>query len=113
ISRWLNCCIRSHEECRKRELENDFPHRSNILLIDTKNMCLAEAFTDYGYIALSYVWGGASQFTTTTKNIQGLLKPESLVAVWEQIPLVIQEAFKLTVQVGEQFLWVDSLCIVQ
>lgn len=112
---WLNWCVTHHEECSRRELDSVFGDAEDILLIDTGRLCLVKAQTNYRYIALSYVWGPNPHFTTltTTGSVEKFLEPESLLDIWDKLPRVVQEAIDLTDRIGERFLWVDFLCIIQ
>ncbi|KAF1850840.1 HET-domain-containing protein [Cucurbitaria berberidis CBS 394.84] len=85
------------------------------LLIDTTRMCLTQAKTTDRYFALSYVWGQVPQLKTTRNNLYELSLEGSFGnSLWKsQIPRTIMDAIQLTSLMGEQFLWVDSLCIVQ
>ncbi|KAK1659902.1 heterokaryon incompatibility protein-domain-containing protein [Colletotrichum godetiae] len=65
----------------------------------------------YPYVALSYVWGQASSATATLANIAALQAPGALNG--QEIPATIREAMNLTRLLGERYLWVDRLCIVQ
>jgi len=62
------------------------------------------------YIALSYVWGkGREQFMTNQSNLESNKAGIPL----EQLSKTIQHAVLCTRRMGLQFLWVDTLCIVQ
>ncbi|RYP37982.1 hypothetical protein DL767_002710 [Monosporascus sp. MG133] len=61
------------------------------------------------YAALSYCWGGEQVHKTTTEN----LPRYSLNVQWENLPKTIQDAVKVTAALGIEYLWVDSICIVQ
>ncbi|KAK1636350.1 heterokaryon incompatibility, partial [Colletotrichum phormii] len=63
------------------------------------------------YVALSYVWGQASSATAMLANIAALQAPGALDG--QEIPATIQEAMDLTRLLGERYLWVDRLYIVQ
>jgi hypothetical protein len=61
------------------------------------------------YAALSYCWGGPQPFRTVA---------DSLTAYTEEIPFsklpkTILDAFEVTRRLGLQYIWIDSLCIVQ
>jgi hypothetical protein len=113
LQSWINYCIDWHQECGRRELALVFPESVGILLIDVKRMCLVNAATKFRYLALSYVWGRVRQFNTTAAHLEDLLKENSLEKVKSEIPNVIQDAIYLSRCLGEDYLWVDSLCIVQ
>lgn len=61
------------------------------------------------YVALSYCWGGDQPYKTTRARIRS----EDVGLDWHSLPTTIQDAVKVTVGLGFQYLWVDSLCIVQ
>ncbi|PSN74253.1 HET-domain-containing protein [Corynespora cassiicola Philippines] len=63
------------------------------------------------YLALSYVWGGPQEFQNVRAIDTKLQLPGSLLK--HPLPKTIEDAILLTSNVGERFLWVDSLCIVQ
>ncbi|KAK1455634.1 heterokaryon incompatibility protein [Colletotrichum melonis] len=116
---WLRACASSHgDHCVP-------PPRLGaarpLWLIDVRAYCLVVVKDDreeenssvslYPYVALSYVWGQASSATATLANIAALQSPGALDG--QDIPATIWEAMELTRLLGERYLWVDRLCIVQ
>jgi len=83
------------------------------ILIDTK---AEKLFTDAGiarrYVALSYVWGNVKTLKTSKLNFRELQEPGSL-SLRSDVPRVIKDAMKFTRLLGETYLWVDALCIIQ
>lgn len=69
------------------------------------------------YVALSYVWGqrsaGEKPYTTTRANIMTHIQHGGLETAWGKLPRTIQEAILLVSRLGERYIWIDSLCIVQ
>ncbi|KAM0797559.1 heterokaryon incompatibility, partial [Usnea florida] len=63
------------------------------------------------FLALSYVWGGCQKFQSTKQNQSFLGQRCSLRDVG--LPLTIRDAIDLVREIGERYLWVDSLCITQ
>ncbi|KAF2178434.1 HET-domain-containing protein [Zopfia rhizophila CBS 207.26] len=67
------------------------------------------------YVALSHCWGkhppteDSPQFCTTDDNIQLRLKGFS----FSKLPKTFQEAVRVTRELDIQYLWIDSLCIIQ
>ncbi|RYP78176.1 hypothetical protein DL771_000653 [Monosporascus sp. 5C6A] len=61
------------------------------------------------YAALSYCWGGDQVHKTTTEN----LPRYSLNVQWENLPKTIQDAVTVAAALDIEYLWVDSICIVQ
>ncbi|KAJ2999053.1 hypothetical protein NUW58_g134 [Xylaria curta] len=65
------------------------------------------------YIALSYVWGADSAYTTTTENVMLHRTHGGLENVIQQFPDAIRDAIELARRLGFKYLWIDRLCIVQ
>ncbi|KAK3367336.1 heterokaryon incompatibility protein-domain-containing protein [Lasiosphaeria ovina] len=62
------------------------------------------------YILLSYCWGRSNESTKTTHaNIEERTKSLDVGS----LPKTIRDAIHLTRALGERYLWVDALCIVQ
>ena len=81
-------------------------------LINVQKMCVVKAQPDWSYICLSYVWGTAPTKTqamqTTIHNVE---LPFGLDKV--DLPQTIRDAIRFAQDMGELYLWVDCLCIVQ
>ena len=61
------------------------------------------------YVTLSYVWGQTEQFKLSSNNLnQGYAEIPR-----ERCLKTIRDAMKITALLGERYLWVDTLCIVQ
>lgn len=91
-----------------------------IRLIDTRLDCLVELTADeitggrIKWVALSYVWGKKRFPTLKKDNLNSWTKPGALTAASvPDIPDTICDAISVARNMGEQYLWVDSLCIIQ
>ncbi|KAH8892564.1 HET-domain-containing protein [Thozetella sp. PMI_491] len=62
------------------------------------------------YAALSYCWGGSFTGTKTTKTT---LKQHYTCIDPSLLPKTIRDATQVTRALGLEYLWVDSLCVVQ
>lgn len=116
VRAWLTICDSFHEnECsniwtRDLSSSNQVPW---IYCIDVKHLRLVQIPRTDRYTALSYVWGSVDQFRTKKTSLDLLLTPGALSSVLDQIPQTIIDAIDLTGDLGFEYLWVDSLCIVQ
>jgi hypothetical protein len=120
ISRWISRCEQSHDRCRiesgienSDELDLVFPALGVLRLIDVESKCIIETQSLPKYVSLRYVWGSVSNFRLTKANRNKLLMPGSLDEVWGRLPRTIQDAINVTRRLGAQYLWVDSLCLLQ
>ena len=116
---WMNRCIGEHPECR-RYLEDNaqiwYPTRlidvghpkcldtSAVRLHDTRN-----SPAQGPYACLSHCWGGKVPLMLIESNEQEFLKGISL----HDLPRSFADAVQVARQLGIQYLWIDSLCIIQ
>ncbi|RDW56986.1 hypothetical protein BP6252_13939 [Coleophoma cylindrospora] len=108
IELWISNC-QQHSCCTNSRYETPkMPTR--ILLIEKHKVSLQEAAGKRGiYATLSHCWGN-SQVLTTTKET---LEHRHSGIRWDSLPRVFQEAIALTKNLGIEYLWIDSLCIIQ
>ncbi|KAK3377218.1 heterokaryon incompatibility protein [Lasiosphaeria ovina] len=111
LASWLQHCEAEHDRC-KAQLSAVATLLPRLLVIDVKEMRLAEASTPR-YFALSYVWGPAKVFMTMRSEFPSLCEPGALAQLGDKLPLLLQDAILLVQRLGERYLWVDSLCIIQ
>ncbi|KAI1458554.1 heterokaryon incompatibility protein-domain-containing protein [Annulohypoxylon moriforme] len=118
LKAWLKFCDRNHgPACSQTTLSCDLP--LGFRLIDTEAMCITDSPKTHQYVALSYVWSLASSEPSSaaaglelrTDNWNDLSKAGSLSLL--DLPDVIADAIRLCVTLGQQYLWVDRLCILQ
>lgn len=118
IRSWLHVCEHEHTCVAKTGTR-----QSPIWLIDTKYKCIVRG-TDQRYVALSYTWQEPSPtspaepkrtFQLDRKTLSMLQQPGSLSRsdIAHQLPKAIKGAIELVPLIGERYLWVDRLCIVQ
>jgi hypothetical protein len=62
-------------------------------------------------VALSYVWGGVDQHTLTEDTLEMLKAPNGIQR--SHLTTTIRDAIMFTERLGERYLWVDALCIIQ
>lgn len=61
------------------------------------------------YAALSYCWGRSNHFVLTADTLEDLRNGFHL----SQLPQTLQDAVRVTREIGLRYLWVDALCIFQ
>ena len=112
IKSWYSTCLDGKCGGNPRaNLKVDLPE--GFRLIDVRRMCIVEGNASCRYLALSYVWGG-SKTLLNTNGIKIELETEGfLLKRSKALPDTIKDAIDLVKELGERYLWVDSLCIIQ
>ena len=87
--------------------------QTDITVVDIRHSCLVEIAMGSRYVALSYTWGGDQPFKNDRAHNSALHQPGALQKYWNAIPRTIQDAVTFTKLIGIEYLWVDSLCIIQ
>ncbi|KAK0648540.1 heterokaryon incompatibility protein-domain-containing protein [Cercophora newfieldiana] len=108
---WLHECLASHEACVK--LTPSYMPKRILRVWKTVQgdyvVQLQEKVSAAQYVTLSYCWGGDQIHKTTKARVQ---VPDPIID-WDCLPKTIQDSVRATVDLGIDYLWVDSLCIVQ
>lgn len=112
IKKWYQCCLTdncgpSPSPPSEELMLEDFR------LIDVQRWCIVKCEPPHRYIALSYVWGGSETLRNMQRIRQSLEVEGALLDRIHQLPRTIKDAMSLIKKLGERYLWVDSLCIVQ
>lgn len=121
IKQWINDCQNpqssnimepeSHSYCQSNSTIK--PEALGITLIDVRDRRLVPGDTSQRYLTLSYVWGRDHSFLQAkTHNVSKLHENQALTRA-AGVPTLIDDAIDFTKSIGEQYLWVDSLCLVQ
>lgn len=108
---WLSRCEADHHNCRPG-CWADEPDLT-LRLIDVKRRCVVKAPPNCRYMALSYVWGGVEQLQLESGTFARLTKDGGISNGSQDIPKSIMDAVALVEMLGEEYLWVDALCIMQ
>ena len=110
---WINRCQTIHQGKCGQPLWLGPEHQGLIsfLVIDVDKMCIVDAPASCRYVALSYCWGTAPMLRHLQSNSTALRKEGALID--SSAPATIIDAIQLVKGVGEKYLWVDALCIVQ
>jgi hypothetical protein len=114
---WKERCNRTHgDACEHPEKFRGIDSAQPTWLVDTLNGCLVPGNEERTrYITLSYTWGQTETLRNDKSIVDQLQKPGVLVAgsLAEKVPRTIRNAIDVVRLLGERYLWVDSLCIVQ
>jgi len=137
IQRWITECSRTHgDHCQAKPWSRASPTSTSAItncrdfrplwLVDVQKSCIKPAQSDDRYVALSYVWGqqrkgfsnreGEPPFEALQSNIVALQQEGALITIGTTtapLPQTILDAIGIPNLLGERYLWVDRLCIVQ
>jgi len=121
IHKWLTSCLDSHNECRET-LAGELCSKDNLLptrlidvtatpprLIETSTL----PKTTGQYLCLSYCWGSLSDSSEYCKLTRASLTKFTVALPFDALPKTIQDGMLITRSLGQRYLWVDSLCIIQ
>jgi hypothetical protein len=105
---WLAFCVQTHEECRR--VENVFvpPRLLRVTCAqDEVHFVSMDITKPVPYAVLSYCWGGDQPSKTVKSNVD--IVPRAI----KDLPQTIHDAILVTRQLKLEYLWVDSMCIIQ
>lgn len=117
MKNWLRVCQDTHANCSNqtqtfmptRLLDvQAFPGSRDVKLVASKSM-RSDSYTKPTYLTLSHCWGKLPLIETTLENIRHM---ENGVRFGD-LSRTFQDAVTLTRRLGQRYLWIDSLCIVQ
>ncbi|KAM5343260.1 hypothetical protein ACJ41O_014226 [Fusarium nematophilum] len=114
---WISICKNEHQgQCHEPPWLKGVSAASPDWFIDVIQECIVPApGGKTNYVALSYTWGLGRNLKNTKATLQelqqlGALKLPHFAA---QLPETIRNTIDLVRLLGERYLWVDALCIVQ
>ncbi|KAF2096285.1 HET-domain-containing protein [Rhizodiscina lignyota] len=112
VQRHVNSCTTvstGHSGCAS---SRSFPLPTRVLRVgdDHNHPYLYESQGEsIKYIALSHCWGGVSPLITT----KATLDQRKQAIPYFSLPKTFQDAVCITRKLGVEYLWIDSLCIIQ
>jgi len=108
---WIWTCQTKHPNC-EREATGLFRDITPRRIVDVRNGTVKVSTYDKQspYLTLSHRWGKDPQgsWVSNSSNING-----REFDVEDELPSTIQDAIGITRLLGYDFIWIDSLCIVQ
>lgn len=116
LRRWRRSCnSQQHGGCRHNPIQYILAKTPPAYLIDTWSMCLIPGYENASYVALIYVWGKEPFFQINRANIHNLQVSNALKCLHKKlgVPRTISDAMLVVQLLGERYLWVDAVCIVQ
>lgn len=109
---WLQNCESSHSMCWWTGPKLSF----HLRLFDVTFQCVRSFQVSLDntvrYVTLSYVWGSQAQRLTLTRTNHNVLNKKGAIEL-DDLSRTIRDAAVVVQMLGERYLWVDALCIVQ
>ncbi|EWG35949.1 hypothetical protein FVEG_00129 [Fusarium verticillioides 7600] len=111
IRSWIGDCINDHEDCKVESEDRPFPSRLvSVGDEDIEPHLFITNPDDNGrYIALSHCWGDTMPLKTTKASFTEFCHSISFA----RFPKTFQEAIIVCRKLNIEYLWIDSLCIIQ
>lgn len=112
LQNWLSTCENTHEWCPWKHPTRPIQLR----LLDVDKLCIEDFLNTSDqplrYAALSYVWGSRTQRLKLEQANVNALHLEGGIET-TQLSRTIRDAVSVVRMLGERYLWVDSMCIIQ
>ncbi|KAJ5546938.1 HET-domain-containing protein [Penicillium frequentans] len=116
MRQWLGHCETYHgDRCKKHDWGIIMQRPRFLRLIDVHNLRLVEVHNpgNHRFLALSYVWGQVNAVRLKYDNKEEMMQFQGLGKFLDSLPRTIVDAMELVRAIGESYLWVDTLCILQ
>lgn len=107
----LNDCDSNHPECQP---QRPGPLPTRLIHLGSKDLpgltlYITRHMDNIQYAALSHPWGKGPHFCTTQANVEAHLKRID----FQSLPAMFQDAVVTARELGLEYLWIDSICILQ
>ncbi|OAT14339.1 hypothetical protein BDBG_09396 [Blastomyces gilchristii SLH14081] len=109
FKRWKQLCQEVHGTKCSQIFKGTQKIRPRVIDVDQRRLTFAHE--DDRWVCLSYVWGKAQTLRLLKDNLQTFSTPGSLGP--NILPNIAEDALQVTKGLGERYLWIDSLCIIQ
>ncbi|KAF4846576.1 hypothetical protein CGCSCA4_v006065 [Colletotrichum siamense] len=112
VRQWLSTCSEHHLGCYPHQstLEAEIP---SFRVIDVPRRCITAMPNSIRYVALSYVWGQVDTYRLLKGNYKDMMRFGGLTRNWKRLPRTIRDVILFTEAIGERYLWIDTLCLIQ
>ncbi|SCV26329.1 related to flavin-containing monooxygenase [Fusarium fujikuroi] len=111
IRGWIKDCVNDHQNCKVVSEDRPFPTR--VLSVGNEDrdphLFIPSSDNRGRYIALSHCWGDFMPLKTTKASFTEFCH----CIHFNRFPKTFQEAIIICRQLDVEYLWIDSLCIIQ
>ncbi|KAH8653696.1 heterokaryon incompatibility protein-domain-containing protein [Xylariales sp. PMI_506] len=109
---WLARCLSQHQSCREHGDDARAVRPTRLLSLDGTIRLIDDAEIEIkeNYVTLSHCWGDPSGIPQLRHETEISFRQEIPFAI---LPKTFQDAVTITRKLGYNYLWIDSLCIIQ
>lgn len=113
---WLADCVENHRQCKARWQLGPARVLDLCAFADSDDLRLVDCPSDPSaphapFFCLSHCWG--EQNAAPLRTTKGTLSRHKQVIHLESLSNTFRDAVKITRQLEQRYLWIDSLCIIQ
>jgi hypothetical protein len=123
VNCWLNACLSKHDACKKAlcgtEIDESTPPvlPTRIIHVGAPDAALRPRLIETNgklghYVTLSHCLRNVVDGHSLETN-EANLKNHLAGIPWDDIPIIFQDAMTITHRLGLEFIWIDSLCVLQ
>ncbi|KAL9115853.1 MAG: hypothetical protein Q9227_000221 [Pyrenula ochraceoflavens] len=117
VKKWYDECFSNHVLCRDQAADSQSSFPTRVIEVggeDNMGIHILEVGDETleprgSYVALSHCWGQSRHLVSERSTIANL----KLNIPWTKLPRTFQDAIAITRDLGIQYIWIDSLCIIQ
>jgi hypothetical protein len=120
VRKWLGNCVADHSLCSCPTDEIFYPSRLLQVRCEDGTEMVRLVTTEKSpagylrYLALSHCWGSSSEEERKLKiTTKANLAERTTNIASHSLPRLYQDAIQIVRSLGESYLWIDSLCIIQ
>lgn len=114
LKHWLWTCSVYHDpQCTPPKSLDSGAETYPFRVIDVHRGCVVSRMPHTPYVCLSYVWGPNPQLKLTAKTLGTLTTEGALFDETTGVAQTIKDAIFVCGMLGQEYLWVDSVCIKQ
>ncbi|KAK8217999.1 heterokaryon incompatibility protein-domain-containing protein [Phyllosticta capitalensis] len=112
---WLIECDAKHNPCQTVENGKGVSCPKRLVRVAEGDIKVFELDSDskVTYTTLSHCWGSEVDAARVLKALTTNIRSLQVSITWTEIPPIFQDAIKITRLVSCDYIWIDSLCIIQ
>ncbi|KAK1981478.1 hypothetical protein LZ30DRAFT_720085 [Colletotrichum cereale] len=113
FKQWIQSCDSTHDACRRRDGQapSEMPTRL-VKVTDPIRLLSSSTIDPSRYIALSHCWGRLQEHERFCLYQRNHSQLQARID-FDRLPRTFQDAITITRGLGIEYIWIDTLCIIQ